>query len=99
LPESPEEEHRRRVLQYSLAMGIRVLCVIACIWVRGWWLLIPAAGAVFLPYVAVVLANVGSRRRSSVIRPDHAYPALEEARGAVLELPVAPHSPDQEPRP
>ena len=69
LPESPEDEHRRRVFQYVLAMSIRVVCVIACIWVRGWWLLIPAVGAIVLPYIAVVLANVGSRRRATVLRP------------------------------
>lgn len=51
-------------------MGIRVLCVIACIWVRGWWLLIPAVGAIFLPYFAVVVANaVQSGDTGQVERP------------------------------
>ena len=100
LPESPEDEHRRRVFQYVLAMSIRVVCVVACIWVRGWWLLIPAAGAIFLPYVAVVLANVGSRRRSSVRRPGDTSLLLEAPQGPVLELPatVTPAA-DREPRP
>ena len=31
LPESPEDEHRRRVFQYVLAMSIRVVCVLACV--------------------------------------------------------------------
>jgi hypothetical protein len=100
LPEAPEDEHRRRVFQYVLAMSIRVACVIACIWVRGWWLLIPAAGAIFLPYVAVVLANVGSRRRSSVVRPGETTVAIDAPRGPVLELPAAiGPAADDEPRP
>lgn len=57
LPPSPDQERRKRMIEYSIMMGIRVLCVLACIWVRGWWLLIPAMGAVFLPYFAVVVAN------------------------------------------
>lgn len=75
LPESPEDESRRRQRQYAIAMGIRVLCLIACVFVRGWWLLIPVIGVVVLPYVAVVLGNVGSKRRVAVEQPD------------VLELP------------
>jgi hypothetical protein len=58
------------MLEYSIMMGIRVLCVLACIWVRGWWLLIPALGAIFLPYFAVVVANAAqSGARGQVERP------------------------------
>ena len=57
LPPSPDQERRKRMIEYAIMMGVRVLCVLACIWVRGWWLLIPAVGAVFLPYFAVVVAN------------------------------------------
>ncbi len=45
------------MVKYSLAMGIRVLCIVAVLFVHGWWLLIPALGAIFLPYFAVVIAN------------------------------------------
>lgn len=69
LPESPDDERRRRMIRYAIAMGIRVACVIACFFLQGWWLVLPIAGAVVLPYVAVVLANVGSRQRSGVERP------------------------------
>ncbi|QNO36314.1 DUF3099 domain-containing protein [Protaetiibacter sp. SSC-01] len=58
------------MLKYSLAMGIRVVCIVLCMVTPGWWLLIPAAGAVFLPYFAVVIANnVGSGASSRVRRP------------------------------
>jgi len=54
------------MFQYTLTMGIRTVCIVLCIFVRGWWLLIPAIGAVVLPYIAVVLANaVGSRGRTA----------------------------------
>lgn len=70
LPESPEVDRRRRMVRYAIAMSIRVVCIIACLFVQGWWLLLPILGAVVLPYVAVVLANVGSRGRGDVIQPD-----------------------------
>lgn len=69
LPETPEEETRRRQRQYSIAMGIRVLCLLACLFVRDWWLLIPALGTIILPYVAVVLGNVGGARRTQAEVP------------------------------
>ena len=38
--------------------------------VPGWWMLLPAAGAVILPYIAVVAANtVASPRGRDVERP------------------------------
>lgn len=84
LPESPDDERRRRMIRYGIAMGIRCLCIIACLFVRGWWLLIPIAGAVILPYVAVVLANVGARETHQVERPGSLLPVRprrEEDRG------------------
>ena len=69
LPESPDDERRRRMIQYGIAMGIRVVCVIVCFFVHGWWLLVPLAGAVLLPYIAVVIANTGGARAGTVERP------------------------------
>ncbi|TAM69888.1 MAG: DUF3099 domain-containing protein [Microbacteriaceae bacterium] len=70
LPQAPDAERRGRVIKYSVAMGIRVLCILSILFIHGWWVLIPAAGAVFLPYVAVVIANVGAGERSGrVERP------------------------------
>ena len=70
LPPSPAEEQSGRMRRYALTMGIRTLCVVACIFTPGWWVLIPAAGAIFLPYVAVVFANaVMPGPRGRVERP------------------------------
>ena len=68
LAPSPEEDRRARMVKYSIAMGIRLLCIFACFFTPGWWLLIPAAGAIFLPYVAVVLANVSMKSKDAPVR-------------------------------
>jgi hypothetical protein len=49
------------MIKYSLAMGIRMLCILSLLFVHGWWLVIMAIGAIVLPYIAVVLANVVAR--------------------------------------
>ncbi|HZW41090.1 MAG TPA: DUF3099 domain-containing protein [Agromyces sp.] len=70
LPPSPEAERRSRMIKYTIAMSIRVLCIFAMLFAQGWWLAVCAAGAIFLPYFAVVLANVSSpTRRTTVLRP------------------------------
>ncbi|TPW76254.1 DUF3099 domain-containing protein [Schumannella soli] len=70
LPISPEQERRSRMIKYVVAMTIRVVCVILCVVVKGWWLVLPILGAVFLPYFAVVIANAaGPRTTRRVARP------------------------------
>jgi len=70
LPPNPEEEQHARMLRYGLAMGIRTICVLLILVTPGWWVLLPAAGAVFLPYVAVVAANAARRGPgAAVMRP------------------------------
>jgi len=71
LPLAPEVERRHRMVRYSLAMGIRVPCIISLLFLHGWWLLVPALGAIFLPYFAVVIANAASSRVQPVERPGH----------------------------
>jgi hypothetical protein len=83
LPPSPSAERRSRAIKYSIAMGIRMLCVICLLFAQGWWLLFFAIGAVVLPYFAVVLATVGSAgERGNVERP-----------GAIVLSRPAPYAP------
>lgn len=71
LPPSPDEERRGRMLKYTIAMSIRVVCLVLMLFAEGWWLFVFAAGAICLPYVAVVLANVGAPRSdTTMLRPD-----------------------------
>jgi len=52
-------EQTGRTRRYLISMGIRTACVLLAIFVPGWprWVFI--AGAVVLPYLAVVIANAG----------------------------------------
>lgn len=56
---SLSNEQSGRTKRYLISMGIRTACVLAAIIVPGWpkWIFI--AGAVVLPYLAVVIANAG----------------------------------------
>lgn len=79
-PESLTEDLDRRAHRYLIQMSIRVACFFGAVLIDHWsrWLLL--AGAVVLPYVAVVLANAGRERGQDP--------------GTLLEtpsLPAAPH--------
>lgn len=58
------------MIKYSIAMGIRMVCIVLMLFVQGWWLLVCAAGAILLPYFAVVVANVHRGvQNTAVLRP------------------------------
>lgn len=59
---SRQEEISQRQRRYVLSMSLRTVCFIAAVLTEGWirWVLV--AGAVVLPYVAVVMANAASTR-------------------------------------
>jgi Protein of unknown function (DUF3099) len=56
------EEHATRVRRYAITMAFRTACFIAMIFVPGIWRWLLFACAVFLPYVAVLLANQAHQR-------------------------------------
>ena len=83
LPPSPDAERKARMLKYTIAMVLRLICfLIAVLIPLSWWTLIPIIGAVVLPYIAVVLAN-------TVIQAD-VTPV--ERPGTLVPVSV-PHSP------
>lgn len=57
LESSPEEERKSRLVKYTIAMSVRVLCLILGVFLEGWAMWVAFAGAIFLPYFAVVVAN------------------------------------------
>jgi hypothetical protein len=71
------------MLKYTLAMTIRVVCIVVAIFVEGWLMWLAFAGAIFLPYFAVVLANAQVpkpgeiSRVTQVIKPVNASPRTE----------------------
>lgn len=81
--ESPDDERKSRMLKYTLAMTIRVVCIVVAMFVDGWLMWLAFAGAIFLPYFAVVLANAQGPKPgqiskvTQVIRPVEASPSAE----------------------
>jgi predicted tellurium resistance membrane protein TerC len=66
LPPSPDEERRTRMIRYTVAMSVRLICLVLAIVIPDWWRVIPLVGAVVLPYIAVVIAN--NALRGSTVR-------------------------------
>lgn len=91
LPVSPDEERRSRMRKYSIAMSVRMVCIVLVFVVPGWSMWIFALGAVVLPYIAVVLANVGDNRAGRVEAPGAAVPLAIERRPD--DLPPTPDRP------
>jgi cell division septal protein FtsQ len=58
LAASPDQDRDERFKKYAIAMGIRTVCVVLLVFVEGWMLAVVALGAIFLPYFAVVSANI-----------------------------------------
>jgi len=92
-------EQTNRTRRYLVSMAIRTVCVLAAIVVPGWprWVLI--AGAVALPYLAVVIAN-GGRENDAVgelgVGPS-AAPQLEAGNPRIVTGIIQP-PPFTEPR-
>lgn len=84
---SHSQDLKRRQRRYLLSMMTRTICFVLAIVTDGpvRWVLV--AGAVFLPYVAVVLANAGDTRTVSgppAYQADE-RPALEAGRAVQPE--------------
>ena len=66
------EDLRGRERRYVISMGIRTLCFLLALAFRTHWVVwVFLAGAVFLPYVAVVIANAGAS--TDPARDNHAF--------------------------
>lgn len=62
------QEQWRRQKRYMITMGFRTACFVCMLFVPGAWRWVLFAGAVLLPYVAVVFANqVDNKGRSTPI--------------------------------
>jgi hypothetical protein len=64
--QSPELERKSRMVKYLIAMTIRVICIVSAIFVEGWLMWLCFAGAIFLPYFAVVIANAQVSRAGTL---------------------------------
>ncbi|WP_461190377.1 DUF3099 domain-containing protein [Arthrobacter sp. Z4-13] len=83
------EDMHQRMVKYALAMGIRMVCLILIFVVDGWLKIVMVAGAVFLPWIAVVIANGNDTAEG------HSDLLLDSAPLAEIESPPAPSADDE----
>ncbi|HEX6149694.1 DUF3099 domain-containing protein [Nocardioides sp.] len=70
-PLSRQEEIAQRQRRYVLSMSLRTVCFVGAVVADGWLRWVLVAGAVVLPYVAVVMANaVSSKSDGFALRRD-----------------------------
>ncbi|WP_090821372.1 DUF3099 domain-containing protein [Arthrobacter sp. yr096] len=86
------EDMRDRMIKYAVAMGIRMVCIILIFVVDGWFKIIAIAGAVFLPWIAVVIANGNDKAE------DHSESLLDYVAVPEIERSTQPeHEVSEEP--
>lgn len=89
VPTSMAEDQGRRLRQYMAQMGLRiVLIMLAAFFVDGWLLWVCIAGAIVLPYTAVIFANAGRDRTTHEVAAVPPVPPTE--------LPATPTAPPAE---
>ena len=111
LPQAPRDDVGARSARYLTMMGVRVACFILMVVITpyDWYTWVFGAAAIFLPYIAVVSANVGQEaRRNRREDPEPALPAAPTAPATpptarvirIEETPaVEQHRPDAESEP
>ncbi|WP_051297716.1 DUF3099 domain-containing protein [Brevibacterium album] len=83
--ESAEKDYRERVRRYTISMIIRVICLLLAFVVTGWLRWVMIAGAVVLPYVAVLIANAANERFMTYEMAEYRPPAPAELDAAAQE--------------
>lgn len=73
--EAHTDEMRRRMIKYSVSMGVRMVCLVLVFFTQGWLQWVCIAGAVFLPYFAVMIANAGG----DTAQMEHSSALLDQA--------------------
>lgn len=70
---SPDDERRSRMLKYTIAMSVRMVCIIAGVFTTGILMWIFFGLAIFLPYFAVIVANaqggVEKESKTNIVAP------------------------------
>ena len=71
-------------------MGIRIACFLLMVLIQpyGWWTWVLAAGAIFLPYIAVVRANAGEESDARTVESPEL--SLDAPSGNAVQDDAAP---------
>lgn len=74
LPRAPRDDAHTRMTKYFTMMAIRVVCFVLMVVIQpyGWYTWLFAVGAIALPYVAVVIANVAAAPAERAVPPERA---------------------------
>ncbi len=72
------DDQHSRVVKYLVSMSVRMVCLVLALVTPSPWRWFFVAGAVVLPYVAVVIANAGVEQRPGPVDrvPDATPPQL-----------------------
>lgn len=94
-PEDPEKELRRREVRYVVMMMIRAACLLGAAvivaqrpWLWQLWAPLCVAGAVLIPWLAVIIANdrpPKKRRPASPAPAVPVQPALERREYKIID--------------
>lgn len=105
LPRAPRDDAHARSTKYLVMMAVRIFCFVLMVLITpyGWYTWVFAVGAVFLPYVAVVIANVGKDvHETDVVPPEQLLPAatpaaptgpVPDAGPTVIQISESPRTP------
>ncbi len=102
LPRAPRDDAHTRMTKYFTMMAIRVACFILMVVVTpyGWYTWLFAVGACFLPYVAVIVANVAAAPARRAVPPERAIaPAPPPASAPESSGVIRIHETDTDPPP
>lgn len=104
LPRAPRDDVGARSTRYLVMMGVRIACLVAMVLITpyGWYTWLLGAAAIFLPYIAVVSANVGQEaRRNRREDPEPALPPApvhpSTAAPRIIRVEETPHAADPRP--
>ena len=82
LRRAPRDDEHTRMTKYFVMMSIRVVCFVLMVVITpyGWHTGVLAVGAIVLPYLAVVVANVGSAaHEATAVAPERQIAAQPES--------------------
>ena len=69
-------EMASREKRYAITMGIRTACFVSMLFVSGNWRWVFLAGAVFLPYLAVLFANQADTKSAPATKIEQGEPTV-----------------------